>query len=210
MRYRAWVAAAVCSVAVAFTGCSGSSDTRTHRPRRRRPPRAPRAVGSGGGPAPAGHLLGGAAASVVDQQYWFDDSARVPCTEPHTTETVIAFSLPEPTIAEAEKALNFCDATFARTWASTRRAGFRGARLPSCPARRRSPPAPPGCAATRSFRRPPITAALAPPTCPPRGSPTLHRPTCGPAPTSLPTGPISRLSRATARTTTNRPGAWPS
>ena len=47
--------------------------------------------------------------SVVDQQYWFDDSARVPCTEPHTTETVMAFSLPEPTIAEAEKALNFCD-----------------------------------------------------------------------------------------------------
>ncbi len=48
------------------------------------------------------------AASVVDQNYWFDDSAQVPCTEPHTTETVFVFSLPEPTIAEALKNLNSC------------------------------------------------------------------------------------------------------
>jgi hypothetical protein len=46
---------------------------------------------------------------VVDQEYWFDDSARVPCTDPHTTETVFVFSLPEATIAEAVKNLNSCD-----------------------------------------------------------------------------------------------------
>lgn len=40
--------------------------------------------------------------SVADQQYWFDDSPQVPCSEPHTTETVWVVSLDAPTIAEAK------------------------------------------------------------------------------------------------------------
>ena len=169
------------------------------------------AVGSGGGPAPAGHLLGGArrlsggsgllvrrlGPGAVHGTAHHGDGVRVQPARAHDRRGREGLELLRST-------------TFAGTWASTGRAGSRGAWLPSCPARRRSPPAPPGCAATRSFRRPPITAALAPPTCPPRGSPTLHRPTSGPAPTSLPMGPISRSSRATARTTTNRPESLPS
>ena len=40
---------------------------------------------------------------MTDPNYWFDDSAQVPCTNPHTTETVITYSLAEPTIKEAER-----------------------------------------------------------------------------------------------------------
>src|SRR4051812_49256805 len=103
MGSRAWVVTAVCFVAV--TGCSGSSDTQTSSAE------TPQAGGSAERSAAAadkplpGTCWAVPAASVVDQQYWFDDSARVPCTEPHTTETVIAFSLPEPTIAGAKKSL---------------------------------------------------------------------------------------------------------
>ena len=35
--------------------------------------------------------------------YWFDDSARVPCTEPHTTETAQVLELSAPTIAQAKQ-----------------------------------------------------------------------------------------------------------
>ena len=48
------------------------------------------------------------AASAVDPQYWFDDSAQVPCTSPHTTETVTTYSLAEPTIDEAERLVHYC------------------------------------------------------------------------------------------------------
>src|SRR4051794_4442065 len=109
MRFRAWVAAPVCSVVVAFTGCSASSDPRN--PSTETPQAggsAERSAAAAAEPQP-GTCWAVPAASVVDQDYWFDDSAQVPCTEPHTTETVMAFSLPEPTIAEAVKALNFCD-----------------------------------------------------------------------------------------------------
>ena len=56
--------------------------------------------------APAGRCL--------PPQWWISSTGsttRPGCRarNPHTTETVFAFSLPEPTIAEAEKALNFCD-----------------------------------------------------------------------------------------------------
>ena len=109
MRFRAWMAAAVCSVVVAFTGCSGSSDPRN--PSTETPQAggsAERSATVAAEPQP-GTCWAVPAASVVDQEYWFDDSAQVPCTEPHTTETAMSFSLPEPTIAEAMKALNFCD-----------------------------------------------------------------------------------------------------
>ena len=34
---------------------------------------------------------------------YFDDSSKVPCSEPHTTETVKVLRLSEPTIAEAKE-----------------------------------------------------------------------------------------------------------
>jgi len=41
--------------------------------------------------------------AVTDPDY-FDDSPKVPCSEPHTTETVKVLRLSEPTIAEAKEA----------------------------------------------------------------------------------------------------------
>ena len=40
---------------------------------------------------------------ATNEDYWFDDSARVPCTEPHTTETAQVLELSAPTIAEAKQ-----------------------------------------------------------------------------------------------------------
>src|SRR6478672_2454670 len=35
-------------------------------------------------------------ALVADDHYWHDDSPVVPCTEPHTTETVFVYELARP------------------------------------------------------------------------------------------------------------------
>ena len=45
---------------------------------------------------------------MTDLDYWFDDSPQVPCTSPHTTETVTTYSLAEPTIDEAERLAHYC------------------------------------------------------------------------------------------------------
>ncbi len=46
--------------------------------------------------------------AVADPDYWFDGSAPVACTEPHTTQTAWVFSLEEPTVAEAEELAVTC------------------------------------------------------------------------------------------------------
>ena len=46
--------------------------------------------------------------AVADQDYWFDDSEPVACTEPHTTQTAYVFPLEEPTIAAAETMADAC------------------------------------------------------------------------------------------------------
>jgi Septum formation len=43
-----------------------------------------------------------------DHDNWFDDSPRVPCNEPHTTETAGFVVLPEATVAEAESFADDC------------------------------------------------------------------------------------------------------
>jgi hypothetical protein len=48
------------------------------------------------------------AQSVFDEQYWFDTSDRVPCTEPHTTETALVARLEEPTVAAAKQLAKGC------------------------------------------------------------------------------------------------------
>lgn len=47
-------------------------------------------------------------ADAVDPDYWHDDSPRVPCNEPHTTQTVHVFSLHEPTAAAAMERSDSC------------------------------------------------------------------------------------------------------
>jgi hypothetical protein len=44
----------------------------------------------------------------LQPEYWFDDSAAVPCRAPHTTETVKVLWLSEPTISEAESSAVVC------------------------------------------------------------------------------------------------------
>ena len=85
--------------------------------------------------------------------YWFDDSFKVSCTEPHTTETVSVHQLTNPTVAEAKEMAGRLQGGGHRLSRGQPRPlgplGVRG----SCRAGRRLPTAPPGCAATRSSPR---------------------------------------------------------
>ena len=47
-------------------------------------------------------------ASRLTETYWFDDSPRVPCSSPHTMETVLTYDLDEPTIAKAQELAPVC------------------------------------------------------------------------------------------------------
>ena len=44
----------------------------------------------------------------IDPDFWFDDSPRVPCSEPHTTQTVRVLRLQEPTLAAAREEADVC------------------------------------------------------------------------------------------------------
>lgn len=46
--------------------------------------------------------------SALDPDHWFDDSAAVPCSEPHTTQTAWVLSLTEPTIEQATDMATVC------------------------------------------------------------------------------------------------------
>jgi hypothetical protein len=45
---------------------------------------------------------------AVDPNYWFDDSSKVACTEPHTSETVSVQRLTDPTVADAKTMADRC------------------------------------------------------------------------------------------------------
>ena len=145
---------------------------------------------------------------AVDPDYWFDDSSKVSCTEPHTTETVSVLRLTNPTIAEAKEMAGRCrDEVSVCISVSTPTIGFTGGSGGSCRAGRRLPTAPPGCAATRSSPRG-TTAAFGPPPARLLVLPWTHPRTCGRASMNTPTSPSSRSSPATSRTGTSRPGRW--
>jgi hypothetical protein len=46
--------------------------------------------------------------AAADPKYWFDDSSQVPCSEPHTTETVQVLRLEEPTVVQAKREVGPC------------------------------------------------------------------------------------------------------
>jgi hypothetical protein len=149
-RHRAGIAAAVGVVSVALTGCSGSSPQPAESAQR-----SPTAAGE---PQP-GTCWVVPATSVADSDVRFDDSLQVPCTDRHTTETVTTYSLAEPSIDEAERLLLDCFDDV-RVYLGIDEDSWVPWGLPlTCRARRRSPTAPVGCAATRSSRPPPTTAA---------------------------------------------------
>src|SRR3954465_14284981 len=117
MRYRKWIVGAVAAVSIALTGCSGTSDrpnasaTASAERSAAATPKASetteRSAAAAAEPQP-GTCWAVRASSVTDRGYWFDDSAQVSCTDPHTTETVITYSLAEPTIDEAERLGHYC------------------------------------------------------------------------------------------------------
>lgn len=102
------VVLAVFVVCLALSGCEGSTDSQD--PSAETPEVTKSAADSAAAPPePApGTCWTVPAASVVDQNYWFDDSPQVPCTEPHTTETAVVLRLSEPTIAQAEERIDGC------------------------------------------------------------------------------------------------------
>lgn len=99
MRSQVWLAAAVGAVSLALAGCEGSDPED-------QPSEAPEAVA---GKAPeVGTCWAVDPALAVDQQYLYDDSARVPCTEPHTTETAWTVRLDEFTPAAVKQVVDGC------------------------------------------------------------------------------------------------------
>ena len=99
MRSRARLAVAAGVVSFAFAGCDGSSDPEGQ---------------SGDSPEAAaedlpevGDLLDRDPRNQCSiEQYFVDDSDRVPCSEPHTTETALVVPLDEPTIGAAKQLLD--------------------------------------------------------------------------------------------------------
>src|SRR4051794_13058347 len=47
-------------------------------------------------------------AAKHDANHWIDDSPKVPCTDKHTTQTALAFTVPEPTVAMAKTVAEQC------------------------------------------------------------------------------------------------------
>jgi len=59
-------------------------------------------------PPPTGTCWAVASELIAAGQITYDDSRQVPCTQPHTTETVSTFTLTEPTAKEAEPTGGTC------------------------------------------------------------------------------------------------------
>lgn len=87
MGSRILLLATVAALSLTLAGCGGSDEL--------------------GGPD-VGTCWAVPAEAVIDPGYWFDDSSTVPCSEPHTTETVEVLRLSEPTIAEGKEARGAC------------------------------------------------------------------------------------------------------
>jgi hypothetical protein len=87
-------------MSLAFAGCDGSSDPEGQSDE------SP-AVAAGAAPE-VGTCWAVDAEDAVDQQYWYDDSAQVPCTEPHTTETAITVPVEDFTAATLKRVAEGC------------------------------------------------------------------------------------------------------
>ena len=87
MGSRVWLSANVAALSLALLGCNDSAD---HA-------------------APDdGTCWTVAADDAVDPDYWFDDSSKVSCSEPHTSETVSVQRLTNPTVADAKEMAGRC------------------------------------------------------------------------------------------------------
>ena len=100
---------------------------RNRRPRRRRSPRH-RRLDAPSPPKPTAHTCWRVPpASTAIPSYWFDPSPRVPCTQPHTTESAAVLTLTEPDDRRGHRRGSVsASTTSVSTWASTRAAGSRG------------------------------------------------------------------------------------
>ena len=186
MGTRAWPPATVAALSLALLGCDSSAD---HA-------------------APDDRTCWTVPADdAVDDDYWFDDSFKVSCTEPHTTETVSVHQLTNPTVAEAKEMAGRCrEEVIAYLGVSPDHWVHWGVRgfLPS-----RQEIAD-GASWVRCDAVFPAwtTAAFGPPPARLLMSPWTHPRTCGRASTNTPRSPSSQSSPATSRTGTSRPGHW--
>jgi hypothetical protein len=102
MGLHVWLAATVAALSLLLLGCDGSSPDAQS---------APSAEATSADHAAAvvdAPDEGTCRNTPSDPNLWFDDSPTVPCTEPHTIETVDVLRLTEPTISEAKEASVTC------------------------------------------------------------------------------------------------------
>jgi len=97
MRARTRLATAVGAISLAVAGCGGSDpeDQEGETP-------------TAGGAPEVGTCWAVDAALALDQQYLYDDSAQVPCTESHTTETAVTVPVADFEAATLERVVDGC------------------------------------------------------------------------------------------------------
>jgi Septum formation len=104
---RIWLPATVAALSLTLASCDSSADPDDQAARSpETTTSADRSAALVG--APEDGTCWTVPADAADLNYWFDDSPTVPCTEPHTTETVLVLRLTEPTIAEAKQGFGTC------------------------------------------------------------------------------------------------------
>jgi Septum formation len=102
---RIWLPVTVAALSLTLAGCDSSADPDEQAAR------SPDTTSADHSAALVGAPEDGTCWTVpadVGADYWFDDSPTVPCTEPHTTETVLVLRLTEATIAEAKQGVGTC------------------------------------------------------------------------------------------------------
>jgi hypothetical protein len=101
MRTRHLLLATGAALALTLAGCDSPDDDSAPSPRDTTfaVPERPALVGA----PDEGTCWRVPADAVVDENYWFDDSGKVPCSKPHTTETVDVLRLTNASVAEARE-----------------------------------------------------------------------------------------------------------
>jgi hypothetical protein len=107
MRTRAWLLGTVAVLCFGLAGCDSSDDDSAPSPLDTTLTMPEHSAALVDAPA-EGTCWRIPADNVADDNYWFDDSRQVPCSKPHTAETVDVLRLNEASVVDARQAAGLC------------------------------------------------------------------------------------------------------